>query len=852
MTTSAYAPLARENRFKVLKNLADQGATGTVYLRGMPTTERKWTDCEIAFRQESNFFYLTGVTEPDCHVVIDIASKESTLIIPKYSEDHALWCGAPPTIQDVKAKYGFDHAKTVEDVETLLAHAKSSKIHILEQEAELGALGKFKENTDISALTTAVTEARMIKSAGEVEIMRKAAKISGDAHVALMKAVGAGKGSELELHALFEYECFRQGGRFQAYTPIVASGRNGSVLHYIENTAPVATEPNDMLLVDAGCEVSCYASDITRTYPVGGTYSGDWKTTYEITLAMQTAVLSAMKPGVKWEDMHHLANRVAAEGLIKAGLIKGDLETLLANHIPAIFFPHGLGHSIGLDVHDVGGYPKGVERLTAPGIKYLRMRRTLEPGMAVTVEPGIYFVDPILDKALADPEQAKFLDVAVVERFRKTVGGVRIEDDVIITSSGIDNLTGWIPKEIADVEKLTYRWLSRKLEVNVNTAKRMLYDFYSTPRPTPIDATYYLQGQSADGEGTRCLVVEEGRLEEAKKLFRSYTIHIYSLQPCRLKGSEALRNVDFEVTEKDTLESMRKSRMIKNDDVQYQEKRVVERAKPAAKAEVRKPDATSHGQKEAARPIFEKSTTGTKLTRKGSANATDDAKARSTFFDGHAKKPAAPKKAMAKKSDGKAAAPTKNSLSTAQKIQRAEQQDALNKLMESDEEDNGDEEEREINELRRMASESSEVVVDDDDVVDVVADDDDEVVLEPDLMETDSQDVEEVAEPSAQGSRRVKKRRRVKKTRHIAAGKYMKTEDYTDWEEYSESEAEQSAPPPKRPKAAPPAQVVETESPPAQGKGKGGTKAPAKPAAKKGGKKPSGQQSTLLSFFGKK
>ncbi|KAI8824126.1 peptidase M24, structural domain-containing protein [Fimicolochytrium jonesii] len=451
----SYAPLARENRQKVLKHLEQAGITsGVLYLTGMKTEERKWTDCEVPFRQESNFFYLTGVTEPDCHLVIDVASQDAHVFIPKFSEDHALWMGPPPTETFIKERYGVQHCDVVDNIVKTLESLKASKVHILEQEKDLAAIGAFKDKIDSSALSTAVTEARMIKSKGEIELMRRAAKISGDAHIALMKAAKPGKDTERQLQALFEYECFRNDGRYQAYTPIVASGRNGSVLHYIDNTDPIAQDKRDLLLVDAGCEYECYAADITRTFPIGGKFEGDWKTTYEIVLSMQNAVLAAIKPGVEWEDMHKLANRVAAEGLLKAGLIKGDLDTLIANHIPALFFPHGLGHSIGLDVHDVGGYPKGVPRLTDPGLKYLRMRRTLKPGMAVTVEPGIYFVDAILDKALADSNVTQYLDVEVVKRFRKTVGGVRIEDDVVVTETGVDNLTGWVPKEVADIEKV--------------------------------------------------------------------------------------------------------------------------------------------------------------------------------------------------------------------------------------------------------------------------------------------------------------------------------------------------------------------------------------------------------------
>ncbi|TPX70355.1 hypothetical protein SpCBS45565_g01775 [Spizellomyces sp. 'palustris'] len=443
---------ASQNRQKLLRNLQAAGSSGVVYLRGMETTERKWTDAEMPFRQESNFFYLTGATEADCHFILDIGTSEAHLFTPKYGEDYALWCGNPPTVADVKAKYGVDHAGTAEDILRVLEKLNPEKIHVLEQEQNLSALGDWKGKANKGSLKKAIIDARVIKSEAEIALMRKAAKISGDAHIALMKAVRPGKDTERQLHALFEYECFRNGGRFQAYTPIVASGRNGSVLHYVNNTDPVTAEKRDMLLVDAACEYECYAADITRTYPVGGKFEGDWKTTYEICLEMQKAVLRAIKAGVEWEDMHRLANKVAAEGLLKAGIAKGTLEDLLGNHIPNIFFPHGLGHLIGLDVHDVGGYPEGVSRIPEPGLRYLRMRRKLEAGMVVTVEPGIYFVDPILDAALANPTQRQFLNVEVLERFRRNVGGVRIEDDVVVTEDGIENLTGWVPKEIEDIE----------------------------------------------------------------------------------------------------------------------------------------------------------------------------------------------------------------------------------------------------------------------------------------------------------------------------------------------------------------------------------------------------------------
>lgn len=281
--------------------------------------------------------------------------------------------------------------------------------------------------------------------------MRKAAQITGNAHISLMKSV-KNLSSELQLHALFEYECFRFGAQFQAYTPIVAAGKNAATLHYIKNNLEIA-DRNQFLLVDAGCELNCYASDVTRTYPMSGKFTGIHKTIYEIVLKCQLAVLEKLGPGIEYESLHRLAYREICIGLKNAGILVGSIEEMISNHIPALFFPHGLGHFLGLDVHDVGGYPEGVERIQEPGIRYLRMRRTLEPGMVVTIEPGVYFIDALLDPAVLDPTVNKFLNLEVLKEFR-SIGGVRIEDDCVITEQGHENLTGWIPKTIQEIESV--------------------------------------------------------------------------------------------------------------------------------------------------------------------------------------------------------------------------------------------------------------------------------------------------------------------------------------------------------------------------------------------------------------
>ncbi|KAG0244519.1 peptidase M24, structural domain-containing protein [Mortierella sp. GBAus27b] len=446
MTFTKYP--AKQHWAKVAKNLAL--TEGLVYLKGDVLSERHDTDVELPFRQESNFYYLTGFAEHDAHVIFNLKTQKLTLLPYKLPDDHIVWMGMPPSQEELHSKYEADEIRWSTELLDAINSSGASTLYVLRQEdAPKGV--SLAVNTE--ALKDAIVNARIYKSAYEIESMRKINHISSNAHVALMKAAKKAQ-SEVELDALFRYETARFGARGQAYQPIVGVGSNAATLHYGRNSAAINGNYDQLCLVDAGAELDCYASDITRTFPLNGKYAGDSKTVYEIVLQMQKAVLAALKPGVQWEDMHRLAGRIAVEGLQKAGVLKAEfsVDELLKNHVDGVFFPHGLGHMIGLDVHDVGGYPKGVERIQAPGIRYLRMRRVLEPGFVVTVEPGVYFVEFILNEAKNDAAISKYIDWDVVQRFVK-VGGVRIEDCVVITETGIDNLT-IAPKEIAEIEAI--------------------------------------------------------------------------------------------------------------------------------------------------------------------------------------------------------------------------------------------------------------------------------------------------------------------------------------------------------------------------------------------------------------
>jgi len=307
---------------------------------------------------------------------------------------------------------------------------------------------------------------RAVKTPAELEVMRYVCKVSSEAHVELMKKVKPGM-YEYQAESLFMHHCYFYGGhRHVGYTCICGAGTNAAVLHYghagAPNDAPISD--GDMLLFDMGGEYARYGADITCSYPANGKFSEQQKTIYNIVLASVKAVEDAMRPGVSWPDMHLLAERTILEGLVEAGILVGSVDEMMDACLASTFMPHGLGHLLGIDTHDVGGYLAGESRSSRPGLASLRMGRVLEENMVVTVEPGVYFIDCALDKALATPEQARFINQEGLAAYR-TFGGVRIEDDVVVTSDGIENLT-LVPREVDDIEAVMAggEWAAAKME----------------------------------------------------------------------------------------------------------------------------------------------------------------------------------------------------------------------------------------------------------------------------------------------------------------------------------------------------------------------------------------------------
>jgi len=433
-----------------LFSLFEQEQSAVVYMKGADLMYRYETDYEFPFRQESNFWYLTGVNEPNFHLLLDLNKQEYHLFAPKRDSQYAVWHGRVKSMEQFREEYNPDHLHYENDLPKVLKELAPEKIYCLnEEQAEF--IEEFDRNTpiDLDELEDAITHCRVFKTDWELDQMRESARVNNIAHTEVLKALKPGQ-YEYELKAVFDYHQIRNGLTQDAYNGIFASGNNSAILHYVENNQKV--KDGDLFLIDAGYEYRGYASDYTRTYPANGKFSAPQAAIYEAVLEAQKQVIEAAEPEVQMEDLHIQAARIMMQGLKDYGLLKGSIDDLMENDVFALFFPHGLGHFLGLDTHDVGGYPKGVERIDRPGIKYLRTRRNLQPGMVITIEPGIYFIPALLKPALEDTEKSQFLNGSKLKEMFD-FGGVRIEDNLIITDDGYENLTD-VPKEREEIEQV--------------------------------------------------------------------------------------------------------------------------------------------------------------------------------------------------------------------------------------------------------------------------------------------------------------------------------------------------------------------------------------------------------------
>ncbi|KAK4196537.1 peptidase M24, structural domain-containing protein [Triangularia verruculosa] len=482
-------------------------ANGIIYLPGAEDKYYEDSDQGPAFRQRRHFYYLSGANFPGCAVTYDLHQDRLILWIPYTDPRTILWYGRTPTVEEVKASTDVDEVRYVAGVNRYICASLTpgASIYVLhpDQAPQLES-PKGVVQIDTHSLRPAIENARVIKSDYEIAMIRRANALSSAAHKAVLGRLSR-LTNERELEAIFAGYCIAQGAHTQAYPIIAGAGPAASTLHYDTNNAPLS--PHQFVVLDAGCEWNCYASDITRTYPIPGSFSPEAESIYNIVLRMQRECIEKIKPGVVYSSLHLHACKVAIDELLRLGIFyQGTAEEILARGTIAAFFPHGLGHHVGLEVHDVSGR----ERLLldsksslapAGGVKSNRCklspskrevvlpetvgvmyrdemkakssgggkgeavqmqkakrtagggRQKLQEGMVVTVEPGIYFCKEYLRAYFLDVgHHAHFINTKVLEKYWD-LGGVRIEDDILVTKNGWENLTD-VPRGVEEVLKM--------------------------------------------------------------------------------------------------------------------------------------------------------------------------------------------------------------------------------------------------------------------------------------------------------------------------------------------------------------------------------------------------------------
>lgn len=411
---------------------------GSIAILPSATNMTRNNDVEFTFRQDSDFYYLTGFKESDSVFVLVPGREhgETILFCRERDPDQERWHGKITGPERAMQMYGIDDAFPIADIDDILPgliEGKNKLYYAMGLQPAFdarviawvkGIIGNRQSGAnppgEFIQLGQYLHELRLFKSAQEIEVMKHGAAITAEAHKRLLKTVEPGM-AEFQLEAEFSHELTMSGARSTAYPSIVGGGNNACILHYVSNDDML--KAGDLVLVDAGGEYEYYASDVTRTFPVSGKFSRAQKAIYEIVLRAQMAAIDMVKPGNHWNQPHEAAVREITKGLVELGLLEGEVETLIEEEAYRKFYMHRTGHWLGLDVHDVGEYKIDGEW------------RVFEPGMVTTVEPGIYIAEDLDD---------------VPPKYRGI--GIRIEDDVLVTAEGNEVLTAAVPRTVEDIE----------------------------------------------------------------------------------------------------------------------------------------------------------------------------------------------------------------------------------------------------------------------------------------------------------------------------------------------------------------------------------------------------------------
>ena len=456
---------AKEVYWQRRKMLRAMVGDGLILIAGNEESSMNYRSNTYHFRQDSSFLYFFGINKPGFYGICDVDNDRDTLYGNDFTIDDIIWMGEQPSVSDLATSVGVESSDSVSELTVILKQALESgrKVHILPPYrgdhtimlAQLMDLSHKELSKLVSReLIEAVVKLRAVKDQYEIGEIEKAVEVAWIMHTTAMKMAYPGN-FERELAGAIEGIALSHGGPVSF--PVILS-MDGQTLHNHYH-ANELTEGR-MVVCDAGAETAmCYASDITRTFPVGGKFSDQQKDIYNIVLEANVETIKASVPGRTYREVHLMAARIIAGGLKELGIMKGDPDEAVAAGAHALFFPHGLGHMLGLDVHDMEGlgenyvgYNETLKRSDQFGLAYLRMGRELEPGFVITNEPGCYFIPALIDQWKEEKKHSQFINYEQVEKYRG-FGGVRIEDDVLITDTGSRVLGTPIPKTVEEVEE---------------------------------------------------------------------------------------------------------------------------------------------------------------------------------------------------------------------------------------------------------------------------------------------------------------------------------------------------------------------------------------------------------------
>jgi Xaa-Pro aminopeptidase len=412
------------------------------------------------FHAHPEHYYLAGIAQAGAVLAFE-PSEGWTLFAPQLAREEQVWTNASEPLSSQATRSKVDRVLEIGRLGGWMEDHRSEAVAILgnrdllQRPAGYGlenwqALEIEVDEETSTRLSEAVSELRRSKDEAELDWMRAAAAASVQGHLAALRLARPGM-TERRLQVELEAEFFRHGARRTAYGSIVGSGPNASVLH-LDPTDRELGE-GELVLIDAGAEIEGYASDVTRTFPAGGRLSSLQRDLYQLVLETQQEAIDSARPGVEYKDLHLAASQRIAAGLVDLGILRGEPPSLVERDAHALFFPHGLGHMLGLSTHDAGGCLAGREPSNRFGLRYLRADLPLQPGYVVTIEPGVYFIRALL----TDPERRDaYRDAVNWDRVDGMLdfGGIRIEDDVLITETGAELLSGALPRSVADIEGL--------------------------------------------------------------------------------------------------------------------------------------------------------------------------------------------------------------------------------------------------------------------------------------------------------------------------------------------------------------------------------------------------------------